>query len=517
MTIYTSPYGAAKVPQVSITELVFQGLTRSGDGIVLKCEVTGHSLSGATLMDRIRRFAGGLAARGIGPGSMVAIMAGNTPEFATVFHGVAYAGATLTTVNPTYTAPELHHQLVDSGARLLIVPNALLALAHEAAAGTGVTEVVSLDGSAGALGFDDVMGLDDMMGPALAAQVPVDLAGHTVVLPYSSGTTGLPKGVKLSHRNLVANVVQVQEMIGVREGDVTLAILPFFHIYGMQVLMNMYLSVGAGLVTLPRFDLALALGVLAREKVEKLFVAPPVVLAFAKHPMIDDYDLSAMNFMLSGAAPLGGDVAEAAASRLGAEVTQGYGMTEASPVSHFTAPGRNRSGSVGQLAPGTEARIVDPETGKDADEGELWVRGPQVMLGYHNNPEATARTLSPQGWLHTGDLGRIGADGYFTILDRVKELIKVSGFQVAPAEVEAALLAHPDVADAAVTAIPDDQSGERPKAHIVPKPGTNLTADSIDSFLAARLAPYKRPTVVVFVETIPKSASGKILRRLLKG
>jgi 4-coumarate--CoA ligase len=256
---------------------------------------------------------------------------------------------------------------------------------------------------------------------------------------------------------------------------------------------------------------------LAREKVAKLFVAPPVVLAFAKHPMIDDHNLSALKFMLSGAAPLGGDVAEAAAARLGAEVTQGYGMTEASPVTHFTVPGTNRAGTVGQLAPGTEARIVDPRTGKDADEGELWVRGPQVMLGYHNNVEATMRTLSAEGWLHTGDLAKAETDGYFAILDRVKELIKVSGFQVAPAEVEAALLAHPDVADAAVTAISDDHSGERPKAHIVAKPGTKLTADSIDSFLAARLAPYKRPTVVVFVEMIPKSASGKILRRLLKG
>jgi 4-coumarate--CoA ligase len=511
MTVYTSPLGGVSVPDLSITDLVLQGLAQSAESVVLKCEVTGHSLTGDALANRIRRFAGGLQARGIGPGAVVAIMAGNTPEFATVFHGVAFAGATLTTVNPTYTAPELHHQLVDSGACLLVVPQALLAVAREAAQATGVTQIISLDGGG------EVPSLDDLMGPALATQVPVDLARHVVVLPYSSGTTGLPKGVQLSHRNLVANVVQVQTMIGVRPGDVTLAILPFFHIYGMQVLMNMYLSAGAGLVTLPRFDLAVALGVLAREKVAKLFVAPPVVLAFAKHPMIDDHDLSALKFMLSGAAPLGGDVAEAAAARLGAEVTQGYGMTEASPVTHFTVPGTNRAGTVGQLAPGTEARIVDPRTGKDADEGELWVRGPQVMLGYHNNVEATMRTLSAEGWLHTGDLAKAETDGYFAILDRVKELIKVSGFQVAPAEVEAALLAHPDVADAAVTAISDDHSGERPKAHIVAKPGTKLTADSIDSFLAARLAPYKRPTVVVFVEMIPKSASGKILRRLLKG
>ena len=511
MTIYTSPFGAAEFADVSITEMVLQGLAQSGDRVVLRCEVTGHSLTGNDLARRIVHFAGGLSARGLGPGDCVAIMAGNTPEFATVFHGVAFAGATLTTVNPVYTAPELHHQLVDSGARMLIVPQALLPVARAAAKDTGVTEILSLDGG------DDAPGLDDLMGPALSAQVPVDLQAHAVVLPYSSGTTGLPKGVRLSHRNLVSNVAQVQTMIGVQPGDITLAILPFFHIYGMQVLMNMYLAAGAGLVTLPRFDLAAALGVLARERVQKLFVAPPVVLAFAKHPMIDDFDLSALTFMLSGAAPLGGDTSEMAAARLGAEVTQGYGMTEASPVTHFTAPGTNRVGTVGQLAPGTEARIVDPLTGKDAPEGEIWVRGPQVMLGYHNNPDATARTLSSDGWLHTGDLARVEEGGYFTILDRVKELIKVSGFQVAPAEVEAALLSHPDVADAAVTAIPDEQSGERPKAHIVPKAGVTLTEESVQAFLAERLAPYKRPTVVAFVETIPKSASGKILRRLLKG
>ena len=510
MTIYSSPLGSVEVPEISITDLVLQGLAQSGDRVVLRCETTGHALTGQALSDRIVRLAGGLAARGFGPGDVIALMSGNTPEFATVFHGVAYAGATLTTVNPTYTAPELHHQLNDSGARVLIVPTALLALAREAAEGTGVNLIATLDAGG------DAPSLDDLMGAPAEGQVRVDLTGHPVVLPYSSGTTGLPKGVMLSHRCLVANVVQVQHMIGVKPGDVTLAILPFFHIYGMQVLMNMYLSMGAGLVTMPRFDLATGLGVLARERVEKLFVAPPLVLAFAKHPMVGDYDLSALKFMLSGAAPLGGDLAEEAAARLGAEVTQGYGMTEASPVTHFSSPGSNKVGTVGVLAPDTQARIVDPLTGKDAPTGELWVRGPQIMLGYHNNPDATARTLSADGWLHTGDLASADEDGYFTILDRVKELIKVSGFQVAPAEVEAALLTHPDIADAAVTAIADEQSGERPKAHVVAKPDRNLTAESVIEHLSKRLAPYKRPTEVVFVQTIPKSASGKILRRLLK-
>lgn len=513
MTIYTSRYGAADVPEVSITDLVFAGLALSADRIVLKCEVTGHSLTGTVLADRIRRLAGGLTARGIGQGSVVAIMSGNTPEFATVFHGVAYAGATLTTVNPSYTQPELHHQLVDSGASVLIVPSTLLELGKAAATGTQVTLIATIDAVEG------TPNLEDLMGEAAQSQAPVDLHKDTVVLPYSSGTTGLPKGVRLSHRNLVANVIQVQTCIELKSGDVTLAILPFFHIYGMQVLMNLYLSMGAGLVTLPRFDLALALGVLARERIEKLFVAPPVVLALAKHPLVAEHDLSALRFVLSGAAPLGGDLAQACAARLGAEVTQGYGMTEASPVTHFNGPGTNKVGHVGPLVQGTEARLIDPATGTDAEigqEGELWVRGPQIMLGYHNNPEATASSLSSDGWLRTGDLARAGEDGSFAIMDRLKELIKVSGFQVAPAEVEAVLLTHPDIADAAVTAIPDDEAGERPKAHIVAKAGAVLTVQSVHDHLAGQLASYKRPREIVFVDSIPKSASGKILRRLLK-
>lgn len=510
MKIYKSPFGDLPIPEVSITDLVLDGLKKAPAGPVLSCEVTGYSLTAAELANRIRCFAGGLVQRGFGPGTVVAIMSGNTPDFATVFHGTALARGTVTTVNPTYTAPELHHQLTDSGAQLLIVAPALLTMAQEAAKGTNVALVATLEKVEGA------PAIDDLFGPPLMAQVQVDLAEQPVVLPYSSGTTGLPKGVRLSHRNLVANVVQIQYLMGLKPGDVTLAALPFFHIYGMQVLMNLYLSQGGRLVTLPRFDLELALKALSRERAEKFFVAPPIVLVLAKHPMVDKFDLSALNFVLSGAAPLGGDLAEAASRRLGAEVTQGYGMTEASPVTHFTPPGKNRPGTVGPLAPMTEARIINPETGEDAKEGEIWIRGPQVMLGYLNNAEATARTLSEDGWLHTGDSGRVSEDGYFSILDRVKELIKVSGFQVAPAEVEAVLQSHPKIADAAVTAMPDDDTGERPCAHVVVKPGEAVTQDEIIDFLGTCLAPYKRPTRVNFVDAIPKSASGKILRRLLK-
>jgi 4-coumarate--CoA ligase len=357
------------------------------------------------------------------------------------------------------------------------------------------------------------------MGDPLAAQVPVDVATHTAVLPYSSGTTGLPKGVMLTHRNLVVNVDQTAPTLGARPGDWTVGFLPFFHIYGQTVLMNLHLSVGAGVVTMPRFDLELFLKLVSAHKTRQIFVAPPVVVALAKHPLVDQFDLGCVERLFSGAAPLGGDVADAVGRRLGTVAVQGYGMTEMAPVSHAIPPGTNRAGSVGQAVPNTECRIVNPETGEDAPpggEGELWVRGPQVMKGYHNNEKATAATLTPDGWLKTGDVAAVDDDGYFFVRDRVKELIKVSGFQVAPAELEAELLSHPAVADCAVIGKPDEMAGEVPVAFVVLQKGAEADAAPIMAHLSGRLATYKQLRAVHFIDVIPKSPSGKILRRVLR-
>ncbi len=366
---------------------------------------------------------------------------------------------------------------------------------------------------------DGATPLDALMGEPLRAQAPVDPATHVVSLPYSSGTTGLPKGVMLTHRNLVANVAQVEAMLDIRPGDVTLAFLPYFHIYGMTVLMNLYLARGAVQVTLPRFDLEAALRLIETHRMRQLFVAPPVVLALAKHPLVEKFDLSSLDFVLSGAAPLGGELAAACASRIGCQTVQGYGMTEMSPVSHFTPPGKGRPGSSGPQAPNTECRLVDPDTGADAapgGEGELWVRGPQVMAGYLNNPAATAATLTPDGWLRTGDVARIDADGCLHIVDRVKELIKVKGFQVAPAELEALLVTHPAVADVAVVGVPDDDAGEVPKAFVVCAAGCAPDLAELQRFCEGHVATYKQIRALAHVEAIPKSPSGKILRRVLR-
>jgi 4-coumarate--CoA ligase len=512
MTEHRSPHPDLPLPQISITERLFEGLVQAGDRTILIDGPSELSYTGAALQDRIRRLAGGLRAEGVGPGSVVAILAPNHPDYVVAFHAVALAGGTITTLNPTYTAPEAAHQLRDSGAGLLVTIPAFLDTARAAATGTGIREIVTIGPAEGH------RSLDDLLGPPLAAQVPVDLTSHVLALPYSSGTTGLPKGVMLSHRNMVVNVDQALKLLGVHPDETTVAFLPFFHIYGMTALMNLYLGHGAGLVTMPRFDLQAFLTHVQTHRAERVFIAPPVAIALAKHPMVDQFDLSSLRVIMSAAAPLGTEVSAEVENRLGCKVIQGYGMTELSPITHVAPAGDPRHGSVGVTAPNTVTRIVNPETLQDCgpgEEGEVWIKGPQVMLGYLNRPEATAAMIQ-DGWLRTGDLGVVDADGYLHIRDRLKELIKVKGFQVAPAEVEARLLGMVGIADAAVIGVPDDEAGERPMAFVVLQPGSDLTEEKIRDALRLELASYKVPVRIAFTDAIPKSASGKILRRVLR-
>jgi 4-coumarate--CoA ligase len=512
MTIHFSPLGSLAQRDISITERVFQGVaTRQGEPVLIEGP-TGRSMTGHEFMAGVKALAGGLAERGFGKGATVAIMAPNMPEFCTVFHAVAWAGGTVTTVNPTYTAQELNHQLMASAATLLVTVPQLVDMARAGMTDTGVRTLAVIGEAEGAVP------LSELTGAPLDAQVPVDLDDHIVLLPYSSGTTGLPKGVMLSHRNLVANQDQTLAVAGLEPGEITPAFLPFFHIYGLHVL-NVYLSAGAALLTMPRFDLEQFLSLSERYRARRLWIVPPVAIALAKHPMVERYDLSSVQSVLSAAAPLGAELGEAVGRRLGCVAMQAYGMTELSPVSHFIPAGAPRPGSVGLAVPGTECRIVDPLTGGDlglGDEGELWIRGPQVMKGYLNNPEATAACLDAEGWLRTGDIALFDPDGYLFIRDRLKELIKVKGFQVAPAELEAVLLAHPDVADAAVIGMPDEEAGEVPAAFLVAAGERRLTCEDLDTLFDGQLAHYKRVRRVEYLDAIPKSASGKILRRLLR-
>ncbi|HEX3211127.1 MAG TPA: 4-coumarate--CoA ligase family protein [Actinomycetota bacterium] len=511
--IVLSPQPDVTVPDVPLHEYVLADAMGRADQAALIDGPSGRTLSYGQLAGGVRRVAAGLAARGFAKGDVFAIYSPNVPEYALAFYGVSAAGGVNTTISPLYTVDELVRQLTDARARFLLTVPPFLPKALEAAGRSGVEEVFVLGEGEGATPFADLLTAGDT-----PPEVDIDPASDLVVLPYSSGTTGVNKGVMLTHRNLVANLCQGTPTLLADEGERLIAVLPFFHIYGLVVLMASALSRGSTLVTMPRFDLEEFLRLLQDQRITRAYVAPPIVLALAKHPMVDKYDLSALKSVFSGAAPLDASLERACTGRLGCDVIQGWGLTETSPVvtTNYNTPQGPRPGSVGVPLPNTELRVVDPATGADVsrgETGELLVRGPQVMKGYLNQPEATAAMLDPDGWLHTGDLGTVDEHGYVFIVDRVKELIKYKGLQVAPAELEAVLLSHPEVADAAVVRFPDEQAGEVPKAFVVAR--NPVDPEELMAFVAERVAPHKKVRQVEFIDEIPKAASGKILRRLL--
>jgi acyl-CoA synthetase (AMP-forming)/AMP-acid ligase II len=500
MSTMRSPYPDVDIPQVSLTEYVLGGAAARGDKPALIDGASGAVTTYAEFADQVGRAASGLAADGISPDDAVGLLGPNSPAWAVAFHAIVSLGALVTPVNPLLTPHEVAMQLQTAGARAVIVAEPLRGALVEA----DVERVYTLESLPAGTG--------DAPAPS------VDTAGDTAVLPFSSGTTGLSKGVMLTHRNLVANMEQIRAVHRICADDVLVGALPFFHIYGQTVVVNLGLSQGATIVTMPRFELGAFLNILETHRVTRAHIAPPVVLGLAKAPGVEGRDL-ALRVVISGAAPLDADTAERASERLGAPVRQGYGMTEASPVTHFAADEQLEDqdpGAIGRLVSNTEGRLVDPETEEDTDgDGEIWIRGPQVMRGYLGDEQATHDTLTEDGWLKTGDVARVESGEVWRIVDRVKELIKYKGYQVPPAELEALLVNHPDVADAAVVPMPDETGGEAPKACVVPA-GDDLDPDALMAWVAERVAPYKRVRAVEIVDEIPKSPSGKILRRLLR-
>ena len=512
--IHRSPYPDVEIPDVPFHEFVLGRARALGEKPALIDGPSGRTLSYTALAAGVERVAAGLAARGFAKGDVFAIFAPNSPEFALAYLGAAAAGGIITTISPLAPMDDLAKQLQNSRARYLLTIPQFLDRAVPAADRAGVEEIFVFGDAPGVTSFEALSTSD-----ARTPRVTFDAGEDLVALPYSSGTTGLCKGVMLTHRNLVANVLQAAEMLRIEEEDRAIALMPFFHIYGMVVVMGLHLSRGATLVTMPKFEMEAFLAHLQTHRITHVCVAPPVIVALAKHPALETLDLTHLRTLFSGAAPMDAALQDACAQKLGCAVMQGYGMTEASPVTHATSalPGKNRPGTVGELAPNTECCIMDVATGEHAVPGmpgEIWVRGPQVMKGYLGDAAATASTLDAEGWLHTGDIGCVDADGYFTIVDRLKELIKYKGYQVPPAELEALLLTHPAVADAAVIGVPDEDAGESPKAFVVRK--GDASAQSLMDFVAERVAPYKRVRSVEFIDAIPKSPSGKILRRVLK-
>jgi acyl-CoA synthetase (AMP-forming)/AMP-acid ligase II len=511
--IFRGPNPDVAIPEVSLTDFIFASTRDFKNKTALVDAPTGRSMTYAEFENAVRRVASSLARKGFKKGDVLAIFSTNCLEFAITFHAVAMLGGIVTPLNPLYTAEEAAFQLRDAGARLLVTVPLCMDKARAAAKAAKIEELFVFGESEGATPFASLLA-----GDGEVPRVEIDPKNDLVVLPYSSGTTGLPKGVMLTHHNIVANLCQMDGLDYFHHDDTLLCVLPLFHIYGLVVVLNMGLHLGSTIVIMPRFDLVQFLEAIQKYQVTLSHIVPPIVLKLAKDPSIDNYDLSSLRMIFSGAAPLGAELSRECMDRIKCGIRQGYGMTETSPVTHSSPadPASMRLGAVGTAAPNTEVKLVDPATGAELgpnEEGEICVRGPQIMKGYLNNPEATTRTIDSEKWLHTGDIGYADADGHFFVVDRVKELIKYKGFQVAPAELEAVLLTHPAIADAAVIPMRDDEAGEVPKAFVVTR--QEASVEEIMDFVAARVAPHKKIREVEFISQIPKSLSGKILRRVL--
>jgi acyl-CoA synthetase (AMP-forming)/AMP-acid ligase II len=520
--IIQSPYDDVELAEVPLPDFVLQGAAGHGHRTALIDGPTGRMLTYAELAGSVRRAAAGLVAKGLVQGDVLALCAPNSPEFVVAYYAALAAGALVTTVNPLAPAGDMTRQLTDSGARWLITTAALArGSAGEAVAAAGVHETfVFGTGSAADRATPFTALIDADHAGRLPAVGPDD---HAVLL-YSSGTTGLPKGVLLSHRSLVASLCQTRPVHRVGADDVLLTVLPLYHIFALQVTLSLGLAAGATVVTAPRFDLEGFCGLVQDYGVTRVEVVPPIVLALARHPAVAGYDLSSLRLITSGAASLGAALAGECAGRLGCRVKQAYGMTECGGATHIVPDiGGGPASSIGPLLPGVQARVIDCASELDVgpgEPGEMLIRTPAAMRCYLDNPDATAATVDADGWLHTGDVVVADREGWFQVVDRVKELIKYKGSQVAPAALEAILLAHPAVADAAVIGRPDEQAGEIPTAVVVlrqPTADTGPIGRELMTFVADRVAPHEKIRHVEFVTGIPKSPSGKILRRLLAG
>jgi acyl-CoA synthetase (AMP-forming)/AMP-acid ligase II len=510
--IFSSPHPAVTIPEISLTEFVLERVAEFGDKPAIIEGQTGRTVTYAQLVPTIHRLATALAEHGLTKGDVLAIYSPNLPEFVLTFHAVTLLGGVVTMVPPLFTDDEIKTQLRDSGARFLVTIPQLIAQAREATADGNIEKIFVIGDIEGEISFSSLL---TNTGDTAAATInPLeDLAA----LPYSSGTTGFPKGVMLTHHNLVSMLCLLQANDAVTKEDTMVCVVPMYHLYGLHVVMNLAIRNGATVVTLPRYDLNQFLGVLEKYQVSVAPLVPPLVLTLARVPEVENYELSHLRLIHCGAASLPTDLAQECCERLACEIRYGYGLTEVSPLSHSSVPGKpHKAGSVGYCLPNTECKIVDPDTGTELganEEGEIWIRGPQVMKGYLGNPEATAQMIDDEGWLRSGDIGYADEEGALFVVDRLKELIKYKGRQVAPAELEAILLSHPAIADAGVISSPDDEAGEVPKAFVVPK--GEVSAEEIMDFVAARVAPHKRVRRLEFVSEIPKSPAGKILRRLL--
>jgi acyl-CoA synthetase (AMP-forming)/AMP-acid ligase II len=513
--IFRSPYPAVDVPRTPFHKLILHRAAKREILPVFIDPEDERPFTYGELARSARGIAAGLSRRGMRKGEVFALMLPNVPEFAVALLGAWMVGGVVTTINPMCTAEEIATQLLDAGAKYLLTIPACAQKAMDAASRAPQREMFVLGSAPGLTPFAELLVPNDDASP-----VPDIDPDDAALIVYSSGTSGRPKGVVLTHLNLTASILAAEAAFPFAlEGSVSLALLPFFHAGGLVSLLLRCLYVGGTLVLMRRFEAESLLRTIQQYKIEFAALVPPIVIALAKYPGLESFQLSSLRYATCGAAPLGAAMQEEFERRLGIPIVQAYGTTEAGSVTHggIAIVGSGKRGTVGPSVSNVEWKVVDPLSGSELgphERGEVCVRGLQLMKGYLNNDSATAESIDADGWYHTGDIGYADEDGYLYIVDRIKELIKCNAYQVAPAELEAILVTHPAIADAAVVSSPDEERGEVPKAFVVAR--EPLTETAVMDFVAARVAPYKRIHRVEFIDVLPKSPAGKLLRRVLR-
>ena len=510
-------------PEVPLYRLLDDRAARNPDLVALA--FYSQQITYAELAAMTRRMANALLARGFEPGDRVLLMLPNCPAYVIAYYGVLRAGGIAVGVNPLYVEREIEFVARDAGARWIVTAGEFYPRVRAVLERTPLKHVILAELAAPVEPGPEAVRLRELLAAAPDVDPGVAVGAHDVaVLQYTGGTTGTPKGAMLTHFNLVANVLQLAEMGDPVEPGETriLTILPLFHSYGMTTCMNLGLYQGSRLVLLPRFDIDQVMQAIKEHQITAFPGVPTMYVAVLNYPNAEAYGIRNIKTIGSGGSALPLEVAETFERKFGAKIGEGYGLSEASPVTHVNpnwAPGIQRRGSIGIPLPDTDARIVDLETGErvlgPGEEGELVIRGPQVMKGYWNRPEETRQALR-DGWLYTGDIARMDEDGFFYIVDRKKDMIIVSGYNVYPREVEEVLYTHPAVMEAAVIGVPDPYKGEVPKAVVACKPGQQVTGEELIEYCRRHLAPYKVPRYVEFRPELPKTMVGKILRRALR-
>ncbi|MBM7661963.1 long-chain acyl-CoA synthetase [Bacillus mesophilus] len=505
-----------EIPEIPLTQLFQQSVQKYKDHTAVT--FYHKTFTYGELYHCILRVASSLAKRGIKKGDSVAIMLPNCPQYPISYYAALMCGATIVQINPMYKSSELLYVLNDSNTKALIVLDHLLPIAESILDQTPVVNTITVSFEKEST-FDQLLQDADVKLP----NVEIDPKEDVAVLQYTGGTTGRSKGAMLTHYNLVANTLQsaATAQIKTRLGEErVLTISPLFHVYGMTSAMNLTFLNGGNLILVPKFEVEQVVKIIEQTKPTAFPGVPTMYIALLTYYKSYQFDLSCLTTCTSGSAPLPVEVINRFNEISGTSVAEGYGLSEASPVTHRNPiSGLQKRGSIGIPIPNTDAKIVDIATGEEdlgtGEVGELVIKGPQIMKGYLNMPEETASTIR-DGWLYTGDLAMMDADGFFYIVGRKKEMILASGFNVYPIEIEDVIYSHPDVLEAAVIGIPDEYRGETVKAIVVLKEKDSLPEEDLIQFCRERLAAYKVPSIVTYVDELPKTAVGKILKRKLK-